>query len=177
MANASDKEARLALAALALREAITSGAPFTAELAAARSLGIDAAGAATLEPLAATGVPGAATLAQQLSALVPALRKAAGDQAPRAGGFLDQLEANASKLVRIRPVGDGAGSDPSAIIARAEARAAKQDIAGALAELKALPAGVRAPADGWIATAEARQAALDTSRKLAAERSRLLGRP
>ena len=71
--------------------------------------------------------------------------------------------------MRIRPVEEVAGSDPSAIIARVEAKAAHGDLAGALAELGKLPAAARAPAEAWSKKAEARIAALDASRRLAAD--------
>ena len=91
-----------------------------------------------------------------------------GAQAP-AGGFLERLEANAGKLVRIRPVDAPAGDDASAVLARIEIEAAHADIAGALVDLGKLDAAVRAPAQDWIAKAQARQAALAAARQLAAE--------
>ena len=50
-----------------------------------------------------------------------------------------RLQANAEKLVRIRPIEETSGNDPLAIVARIEIRAAQADIAGALAELAKLP--------------------------------------
>ncbi len=65
--------------------------------------------------------------------------RAAGE-APRDGGFLDRLQANAEKLVRIRPVDEEPrGDDRGAILARIEQRAAQGNISGALAELAKLP--------------------------------------
>ena len=84
-------------------------------------------------------------------------------------GILEKLQAGAERLVRIRPVDAVAGSDPSAIIARVEAKAAHGDLAGALAELGKLPPAARAPAEVWSKKAEARLAALDASRRLAAD--------
>ena len=94
--------------------------------------------------------------------------KAAGT-APRDGGFLDRLQANAEKLVRVRPIEDAPGDDPAAILARIEVRAAQADIDGALAELAKLPAAARAPAQAWIAKAQARGKAVEASRRLAAD--------
>lgn len=177
---------KAALAALTLRDGALSGRPFAAEFAAAKSLGVDAATLAALEPWAAAGVPGDAALGQELTALLPALRKAAetsktskassAAEPATAQGFLDRLEANASRLIRIRPVGEAAtGSDPAAVIARAGALAAKPDVAGAAAALKTLPADLRAPADQWIARVAARQAAREAAGGLAAVAARLLG--
>ncbi len=103
-----DKAARLALTAAALRDAVIRGVPFTAELEEARALGADEKHLAPLASFAASGVPSAATLAQELRVSIPALAKASGAQSP-GGDFLDRLQANASKLVRIRPVGTPRG--------------------------------------------------------------------
>jgi hypothetical protein len=171
----TDRSARLALSAAALRDAVTSGAPFTAELAEVKVLGGDENALAPLLPLAASGVPPPAALAQELRVLIPAMVKASGTQAP-AGGFLERLQANASKLVRIRPVDAPAGDDASAVLARVEIESAHADIDGALADLGKLDETVRAPAEAWIAKARARQAAIVAARDLAADTARALGK-
>jgi hypothetical protein len=177
---APDAAAHLGLAAASLRDAVRDGEPFIAEFAAIKSLGGDPNTLRLLEPFASTGVPTEPALARELSALLPALLKASGVDAPPAGGFLERLQANAGKLVRIRPAGEAAGQisgdDSAAVVARIEVKAAQADIAGALAEFNKLPAGLRAPADGWIKKAALRQAALDASRKLAADSFRALGK-
>jgi hypothetical protein len=121
-------------------------------------------------------VPSAAALARELSGLTPALRQAIGT-APRDGNFLDRLQANAEKIVRIRPVDDTPGDDPAAIVARVELRATQSDPAGALAELAKLPPAARAPAQDWIAKAEARNAAIALSRRFARDALAALGQP
>jgi hypothetical protein len=177
---APDAAAHLGLAAASLRDAVRDGEPFIAEFAAIKSLGGDPNTLRLLEPFASSGVPSETALARELSALLPALLKASGVDAPRAGGFLDRLQANAGKLVRIRPAGEAAGQisgdDSAAVVARIEVKAAQADIAGALAELNKLPAALRAPADGWIKKAELRQVAIEASRKLAADSFRALGK-
>ena len=84
------------------------------------------------------------------------------------GGILGRLQANAERLVRVRPVGDTPGDDPAAALARAGVKAHRGDIAGALAEVERLPPPVQAPAADWIKVAKARTAALDAARQLAA---------
>ncbi len=126
-------------------------------------------------PFAASGIPPAPALAQELRALIPAMQKASGAQAP-AGGFLERLEANAGKLVRIRPVDAPAGDDASAVLARIEIESTRADIPAALADLEQLDPAVRAPAQAWIAKAQARQAALAAARQLAADTARALGK-
>ena len=114
-----------------------------------KSLGADDKALAPLAPFAATGVPTRAALAQELRALIPAMLKASGAQAP-AGGFLERLQANAGKLVRIRPVDAPPGDDAAALLARIEIAAANADIAAALADLGKLTDATRAPAQDWI---------------------------
>jgi hypothetical protein len=173
-ASSSDTAARLALSAASLRNAVMSGAPFTAELTETKALGADDAALATLTPFAATGLPNATALAHDLGALIPVMVKAASAQAP-AGGFLERLQANAGRLVRIRPVDAPPGDDASAVLARIELAAAKADIAAALADLEKLPDATRAPAQSWIEKAKARQAALAAARQLAIDTARALG--
>jgi hypothetical protein len=174
--NASpDRVGRLAIAASVLNAAVERGAPFAAELATAKALAPDPETLAPLEPFANSGVPSAPALSRQLAALVPALRAATGD-APRENGVLDRLAANAEKLVRIHPLKDVAGSDPGAVISRIEVKATQSDIPGALAGLAQLPAPARAPAEAWIKQAQARSAALDASRRLAADALAGLGK-
>jgi hypothetical protein len=108
-------------------------------------------------------------LAQELSALLPSMKAALDTDSTRPGGFIDKLEANASKLVRIRKVGDADGSDPAAVLARLEAQLARNEIAAADKELAALPEKVRSSTEPWRRKVAARQAALDASRKLAAD--------
>jgi hypothetical protein len=163
-----DKAARLALTAAALRDAVIRGVPFTAELEEARALGADEKHLAPLASFAASGVPSAATLAQELRVSIPALAKASGAQPP-GGDFLDRLQANASKLVRIRPVGTPPGDESSAVLARIEVETAQADIDGALVDLGKLDATTRALARDWIAKAQSRQAAITAARQFAAD--------
>ena len=173
-ASSADIAARLALSAAALRDAVMSGAPFAAQLAQAKSLGTDDKTLAALAPFATAGVPTAPALAQELHALLPAMLKISGAQAPEAG-FLERLQANAGKLVRVRPVDAPPGDDASAVLARIEIDAAKADIAAALADLGKLADATRAPAQAWFAKAQARQAALAAARQYAADTARALG--
>jgi hypothetical protein len=173
-ASSADIAARLALSAAGLRDAVASGAPFAAELAQAKSLGADDKTLAALAPFATAGVPTAPALAQELRALLPAMLKISGAQAPESG-FLERLQANAGRLVRVRPVDAPPGDDASAVLARLELDAAKADIAAALADLGKLADATRAPAQAWIAKAQARQAALAAARQYAADTARALG--
>jgi hypothetical protein len=167
-ADSRDRSGRMAVATMALNVALERGEPFSAELAAVKSLAADPKLVTVLEPFAASGAPTTAALARELSALMPSLLAAAGPP-PRDVGFLEKLQSNAEKLVRIRPLDEAAGSDPAAIMARIEVKASKADLSGALAELADLPPAGRAPARAWIEKAQARSAAVESSRRLAAE--------
>ena len=165
----SDRASRLAVAASALRNAVEHGDSFTAELAIVKPLAPDAGAIALLEPFAASGVPGNAALGQELATIVrPLLR--ASDQTPADAGFLDRLQANAQKLVRVRPDDEEPrGNDRSAILTRVEQRASQGNVAAAMTELDKLPADARASMQAWIGKVEARNKALDASRRLAGD--------
>jgi hypothetical protein len=173
----ADRAARLALVATALRSAVERGEPFAPELAAAKPLVSDPAPLAPLEPYAASGVPRSAALARELSALTAQMLDVAGAAAPREGGFIDRLQANAGRLVRVRPVNEAPGDDPAALVVRAEGKAAQGDIAAAIAELARLPEPLRAPALGWIKKAQSQAAALAAARQLADGAIGALGKP
>jgi len=172
-AERADRAVRLALAATALNATVERGDAFAAELAPAKALGADPKLLAALEPFARSGVPAAATLARQFSALAPALQ-AAGVPPPE--GVLGRLQLNAEKLVRIRRVDEAPGSDAAAVVARSEAKASRGDLAGAVAELTQLAPNARAPAEAWIKSAQARIAAIDASRRLASDALSGLGK-
>jgi hypothetical protein len=164
---AIDPAMRVAFLAAALRSAVDSGDPIAAELAALRPYTSDTALLASLEAFAMSGVPSSRDLARELSALLPTLIAAAkppqGD-----GGVLDRIQSTAGHLVRVRRVGEAPGDDAAAVLARIEAKAARGDISGTLAEFAKLPPAVRAPAEAWIQKAKQRSAAIDAAERLAA---------
>src|SRR5262252_270110 len=166
-AKSADRAVRLALAATALNAAVERGDAFAAELAAVKALGADPKLVAALEPFARAGVPTSAALARQFSELAPTVQQAA--EPPPREGVLGRLQLNAEKLVRIRRVDEAAGTDAAAIVARSEAKAARGDLAGAASEVGELPPNARTPAEAWIKSVQARSAAIDASRRLAAD--------
>jgi hypothetical protein len=171
----SDHGVRLALAADALRAAVEGGKPFVSELAAAKPLAADPSRLALLEPYAASGVPNDAALARELIALLPAAKRAPATPQDE-GGLLQRLQANAERLVRVRPVSEVSDGEPRALIERIEARAARGDLAGARAEVAKLPAAMRAPVQAWEKNVEARDAAIALSRRFAADALAALGK-
>jgi|HubBroStandDraft_4_1064222.scaffolds.fasta_scaffold16571_2 hypothetical protein len=175
-ATADDRAARLTVAAEALRATVERGAPYQAELAAAKSLGADPSATAPLEAFAAAGVPGAKALAHELASLVPALQQAA-EPAASNSSFLGRLENNARRLVVITPVDAPPGDDPASVVTRIDVDAAHADIAAALADIAKLPDAAKPLAAAWVEKAQARDAAIAASRKLAADALAALSRP
>jgi hypothetical protein len=163
-----DQAARLAVLATSLRAAVERGNGFAAELDDMKSVSKDPRELAPLEPFAASGVPTPAILVRDLSTLVPALMQAASAP-PSEGSYLSRLEANAQRLVRIRPVDETPGDEPATVISRIELRSARGDIPGALSEFAKLPPQARAPAESWIRKAESREAAIALARKISAD--------
>jgi hypothetical protein len=164
----SDRAARVALAAGALRTAVERGTPFAAELAVVKFLVFDPGTLAPLEPFAAAGIPSDAALANELAAIMQPVRRPVGTE-PRDGGILDRLQANAERLVRIQRIDEAQRVDFGAIIAHVRSRVAQGDIAGAIEDLGKLPAEARAAAQTWIDKAETRNRAIEVSRKFAAD--------
>jgi hypothetical protein len=169
-----DEGLRLALIAAGLRSALERSEPFTAELDAAKTAGIDGGLLAQLAPFASTGIPNVQDLFRELGGLVPEMLKVSTPVA-REGSYLDRLQAHAERLIRIRPVGDQAGDDPATVIGRIERDMARRDLPAVLAELDKLPAPAQAIAETWRKKALARQTAGDASAKLVAASFAKLG--
>lgn len=172
-AAAADRAAKAAIVTAVLRDAVEHGGPFKRELAAAKPL-LRPADLTTLEPLADAGVPTAAVLAGALSKLIPDVLSE-GAPVPQQESILDRLQANAARLVRVRPVGEAPGDDPAALLARAEARAGRDDMRAALNEIAKLPSPMRSRLSDWTRSAESRISAIDTVRRLAATSLEALG--
>jgi hypothetical protein len=171
-----DKTIRIATVAMALRSAVERNGPFTAELAAARSLGLDERALASLAPFATTGLPTRNELFRSLSTLVPELRRLSVTSAQDLG-YLDRLQASAVKMLNIRPVQDEPGDEPATVMSRIEYKMPQQDIESMVAELDKLPAPARELAQGWRTKALARQEALESARLIATASLAKLGEP
>jgi hypothetical protein len=160
----------------ALRTAVERGTPFTAELAAVKSLGADQTTIAPLAPFAASGVPSAATLAQELATLTPALTEAVEPKQTQ-NTFLDRIEVNAQRLVRFTPIDAPAGDDPRSVATRIGIEASHDDIDAALADIAKLPDAGKAVVASWVQKAQARNAAIANSRQLTINALAALGKP
>jgi hypothetical protein len=176
LATAPDETILVATVATALRSAVERNSPFTAELGAARSLGLDERALASLAPFAATGLPTRNELFHGLSTLVPELRRLSVPSAQDLG-YLERLQASAVKMLNIRPVRDEPGDDPATVMSRIEFKMPQQDIEAMVAELDKLPAPARELAQGWRTKALTRQEALESARLIAAAALAKLGEP
>jgi len=164
----AEELARQALVRAALgrvQAALDSGVPFDGalgDLAGAADSDIPAA----LADTAASGVPSMNALRESFpdaarSALAAA-RRADQDGGGGLGAFLQtQLGA--------RSVTPREGSDPDAVLSRAEAALRDGRLTDALAEIDALPEVAKAELAEWAGQAETRQAALAAADALAAE--------
>ncbi|MDX2074341.1 MAG: hypothetical protein SFX19_08280 [Alphaproteobacteria bacterium] len=142
-----------------LQDAVRSGRPFASELAALQAL--RPALKETLAPLSDASTTGIATLAglteQFTRAIEPALTPESGKKT-----FVQNLRS----LVKIRKIGESQqGADDEAVLARAEARLAKGDVAATLQEIATLSPRAADIFAAWKGRAEthlAAQAALVT---------------
>jgi hypothetical protein len=173
---AVDKAVRLATTAVALRSTLESNRPFTAELAAARALGLDEKALASLTPFAATGLPTRSELIHDLSALLPELRRLSAPPGKDLG-YLDRLQASAVKMLNIRPVHSQPGDDPATVIGRIEFEMAQQDFEAIVVELDKLPAPAREIARPFRTKVLARQDALAAAQRVATASLAQLGEP
>jgi hypothetical protein len=173
---ADDVPLRRLVAASLLDVLVRTGDPYAAALSAAKSLADNPDALKPLDGFAASGVPSAAVLCRELLTLVPKLSPPAQDAAITGGGIVERLAAGASKLVRIERT-DVVGNDRGAIVARVTAAALRNDYAEARRELNTLAPADRAAAQSWIDKADARDAALATSRQFANAAMAALAKP
>ncbi len=137
-----------------LRDTIAAGAPFARELNAVRTILKDrSAELAPFEKFAADGLPTVAALAKRFEPLASKI----ANPPPADGGVVTRLWNNATRMIEVRPVGEPAGNEPGAVVARMETKLGRGDLAGALDEAKALSPQAREIAKDWLETAERRR--------------------
>jgi hypothetical protein len=171
-----DVPLRRIVAAALLDVLVRTGDPYPTALATARSLAPNPDALKPLEAFATSGVPSAAVLSRDLLSLVPKLSPPPTENSHAGTTLIDRLQAGAAKLVRIERT-DSAGNDRGNVVARVTAAALRNDFNEARRELKTLTPADRAPAQGWIEKADARDAALAASRQFAAEAMTSLAKP
>ena len=156
-----------------IRAAIEAGGPYAGAVADLMALGMqippDIAG------LAETGVPTLTDLQRSFPAVArDALSAALRAQTPT--GWGDRLTAFMRTQTGARSLSPRDGTDPDAVLSRAEGLLADGDIAATLAELGTLPAAAKDVLAPWATEAESRQkaiAALSALSAAAAEQGRM----
>lgn len=169
---------RHAAAELALANLVrASGAatPFTAELETFHALMPDASETGELMPIARNGAPTLTTLNERFPDM--AAKALAAENRGEARSWLGRLWANIGNVIVVRRIGDVPGADSDSILARAGTRLNRNDLAGAVREMKALKGAARASAQVWLGEAEARLAIERDTRLLAQRLARLLAAP
>jgi hypothetical protein len=165
--SASESAAAVAVLALSLEQRLAAGAPFAAELAALSQLGVGADALAPLKPFAESGAPSLAALAASWAKVEPAVAAAAPP--PERSGW-DRLLDHIRALVRVRRVGEAAGSDESdPPAARIGAALERGDLAAALEAYGRLPEASRTAGAVWFDAAKAREAAARAATALRAD--------
>jgi hypothetical protein len=175
-APADDPQLRRAVAASLLEVSVRSGEPYETALAAAKTFAANPDVLKPLDAFAAGGVPNTNALNRELLALLPRLSPAQ-ETSTTGSGIVDRLQAGAARLVRIERTDAITGNDRSAIVARITGAALRNDVAEARRELKTLAPPDRAAVQAWIDKADARDAALATSRQFASEAMAALAKP
>lgn len=146
-ANAAQPKIALAIASAALKSAVERGAPFSAELETFAAIAPASPQLEALRAHAAVGVPSRADIANAFPAAADAMA-AAANPAPDDAGFFERLLGSAESVIKVRPVGEVAGEEPGARIARMEVAVNAGDYNKALAEFDALPDAVKAAGAG-----------------------------
>jgi hypothetical protein len=164
----------LAIAAAEIRRTLRNGAPYAGELATLRALaGDDATLAPALNTLAGTagkGVPTVAALARRFEALAGDVLTA--DRTRDDAVWYRQVLGRIGDVVSVRRIGgDASGDSADAVVARAEAKLADGDLAGAVAEVSALQGRAAEVAGPWLASA---REALDAEKAVAAINAKAL---
>jgi hypothetical protein len=154
-----ERNQALVVAVGQLREVLGSSKPFAPELSAVTNLG--GAGIARIAdavaPYAEHGVATLADLREGFPSVARDVVRAAGGA--KDGDWIDKALAEASSVVTVRKVGEVEGDTPEALVARAEARLAADDLAGALEQMSRLSGPPAEAAKDWMAKAAARAAA------------------
>ncbi|MBC7137139.1 MAG: hypothetical protein H5U17_00065 [Defluviimonas sp.] len=164
-AEAAGKAARARAALSHLRAALESGAPLAPVIEELSAAGL------TVPEALATLPDGAPTLAALRDSFPEVARAALAASLPATAGdgWQNRLGAFLQAQTGARSLDPREGSDPDAVLSRAEAALKAGDLPAALAELEGLPPEGRAETADWEARAAARIAATEAADALAAE--------
>jgi len=148
-----------------IRAALEAGGPYAGAVADLTALGAEIP--ADIAGLAETGVPTLTDLQRSFPAVArDALAAALRAQTPT--GWGDRITAFLRTQTGARSLSPREGTDPDAILSRAEGLLADGDISATLAELGTLPDPAKEVLAPWVAEAEARQKAIAALSSLSA---------
>ncbi|MBK9081252.1 MAG: hypothetical protein IPL88_03815 [Rhizobiales bacterium] len=171
---AAARQMSVAVAGQAIGQALERGAPYAAELTSLEALGVEAGKLAPLKPFAPTGAPTARALAQRFAPLAAAVAaNAAPGEAPKGAG--ERFWGALGKMVQVRRTGD-TGDDPASLAARIENALARGAVGDAAAAWRKLPGPAKTTSQDFGAALEARAAADEAARGLAADAFAALGK-
>jgi len=162
--------AAAALATASLSQASESGRPFVAELNTVARILPDSGDLTALRPLAERGAPTRAELVAEFPDMARQASFAAKTPAEGAG-LLTRLNHALSAVFTLRRINRLTGSDPDAILARAERKVNDGDLEGAIREIESLPSNGPAAAKVWLDRARSRA---EVQRQIAAIRLKAL---
>lgn len=154
--NGGAKSVATAIAASGLKAAIDRGGSFMNELETYASVVPASADVEALRGLAAKGVPSQQELLAGFGDAASAMIAAATVPDPNIG-ILQRLTESAKGLVKARRVGDIAGDEPDAIVARMEVALQRGDLAGLLALSETLPEASKVAGKAYLDTVTARR--------------------
>lgn len=158
----------------AIAEDLRGGAPLRPALAALERLGTVSPDLDALRPFADTPAPSATALAADFRPI--AARLTAEPPGPSAS-LGDRLLRMADRIVSVKAVGDGSGTDLPGLVGRIEASLTRGDLPGAAAAADRLPDPAKADASAWIARLKARVAADGAASRIKADALAALDRP
>lgn len=138
-----------------MKSAAERGGPFSAELETLAAISPDAPELAALRPFAENGVATEADLTAEFSAAADAMI-AAGTPVDENAGLAQRLYDSAKSLVKVRPVGEVAGEDVGARVARMEVAVKAAQYDKAIAEYDGLPEAAKAAGTGYADRLKAR---------------------
>ncbi len=152
----------LLLAVGQLRDTMERGQEYAAALSTVQSLAANdpdfTQELTLLEEHAGVGIPTRRQLEAEFLPMAEVVRRA--DAVPPDADWLERTGAAIEGLVSIRPVaGEVSGDSVSAILARAEGRLGRGDLAGTIEAMQALSGPPAEAASQWLASARARVAA------------------
>ncbi len=158
---ASQPKVALAIAAAALKSAVDRGGPFTAELETLAAIAPSAAELEPLRPLAQAGVATEKTLIDSFGPVAEAMVAADVPPVDENAGLVSRLFDSARSVVKVRPVGEVAGEDAGARVARMEVAIKAGRFTDALTEYDAMPEAVKSAGAAYVAQVKGR---LDATR-------------